>query len=221
MLDEREGEEEHEVREVLLVEDNLIDAQLIRRLLRRVSAAYYRITHVRTLNDAILSAEELTPDVILADLNLPDSRGTQTVTSLQTSYPDIPLVIVSAWEDEAISLRSVKAGAQDYLVKGHIDAHLLVRSILYAMKRKRIESRLRGLALLDEKTGIYTQTAFFALAKYNLRLAERTRKGFLYGMATVEGLDNIIETFGPQEGEQAVMDAARILRRTLGEDHIV
>ena len=77
MLGERDSEEEHEVREVLLVEDNLIDAQLIRRLLRRVTASYYRITHVQTLNDAVLSAEETTPDVILADLNLPDSRGTQ------------------------------------------------------------------------------------------------------------------------------------------------
>jgi CheY-like chemotaxis protein len=85
MLDR--GQEEHEVREVLLVEDNRIDAQLIRRLLRRVSTSYYRITHVRTLNDAVLSADELAPDVILADLNLPDSRGTDTVTSLQTHTP--------------------------------------------------------------------------------------------------------------------------------------
>jgi len=75
MLDKREGEEDHELRDVLLVEDSLIDAQLIRRLLRRVSAAYYRITHVRTLNDAVLSAEELMPDVILADLAACSSAG--------------------------------------------------------------------------------------------------------------------------------------------------
>ena len=84
MLDTREDDEEHEVRDVLLVEDSLIDAQLIRRLLRRVTSSYYRVTHVRTLNDAVLSAEDLVPHVILADLNLPDSRGTQTVASLQT-----------------------------------------------------------------------------------------------------------------------------------------
>ncbi len=142
-------EEQREVQEVLLVEDNLIDAQLIRRLLRRITDAYYRITHVRTLNDAVLSAEELAPHVILADLNLPDSRGTQTVSSLQTSYPDVPLVIVSAWEDEAVSLRSVKAGAQDYLVKGHIDGQNLHRVIRYAVERKRTELELVRLEWND------------------------------------------------------------------------
>ena len=62
MLDKRDGEEAHEVREVLLVEDNLIDAQLVRRLLRRVTENYYRITHVRTLNDAVLGSLDYEAD---------------------------------------------------------------------------------------------------------------------------------------------------------------
>ncbi|MGD8607174.1 MAG: response regulator, partial [Myxococcales bacterium] len=176
MLDGRE-DEEHEVREVLLVEDNLIDAQLIRRLLRRAASAYYRIIHVRTLNDAVLSAEELDPDVILADLNLPDSRGTQTVASLQTSYPDIPLVIVSAWEDEAISLRSVKAGAQDYLVKGHIDAANLHRVIRYAVERKRTELELVRLAHYDQLTALPNRTLLRERVKHALGRAMRSGTG--------------------------------------------
>ena len=174
---EGEGEEEHEVRDVLLVEDNLIDAQLIRRLLRRVSSSYYRITHVRTLNDAVLSAEELTPDVILADLNLPDSRGTETVASLQTSYPDIPLVIVSSWEDEAISLRSVKAGAQDYLVKGHIDGANLHRVIRYAIERKRTELELVRLAHYDQLTSLPNRTLLRERVDHALARAMRSGSG--------------------------------------------
>ena len=87
MLDRREGEEEHEVRDVLLVEDSLIDAQLIRRLLRRVTSAYYRVTHVRTLNDAVLSAEDVVPDVILADLNLRQAI-TPVITLSSGSFND-------------------------------------------------------------------------------------------------------------------------------------
>ena len=183
--------EQREVQEVLLVEDNLIDAQLIRRLLRRITDAYYRITHVRTLNDAVLSAEELAPDVILADLNLPDSRGTQTVSSLQTSYPDVPLVIVSAWEDEAISLRSVKAGAQDYLVKGHIDGANLHRVIRYAVERKRTELELVRLAQYDQLTSLPNRTLLRERVDHALRRAMRSGTMRSHTFATIGVSTNV------------------------------
>ncbi len=221
MLDEREGEEEHEVREVLLVEDNLIDAQLIRRLLRRVSAAYYRITHVRTLNDAILSAEDVTPDVILADLNLPDSRGTQTVTSLQTSYPDIPLVIVSAWEDEAISLRSVKAGAQDYLVKGHIDGANLHRVIRYAVERKRTELELVRLAHFDQLTSLPNRTLLRERVEHALARAMRSGTGVATLVLDMDRFKEINDMLGHDVGDKLLVEVARRIRASVRDQDTV
>jgi diguanylate cyclase (GGDEF)-like protein len=221
MLDKRQGEEEQTVREVLLVEDSLIDAQLIRRLLRRVSSAYYRITHVRTLNDAILSAEELTPDVILADLNLPDSRGTQTVTSLQTSYPDIPLVIVSAWEDEAISLRSVKAGAQDYLVKGHIDGANLHRVIRYAVERKRTELELVRLAHYDQLTGLPNRTLLRERVDHALARAMRAGHGVATLVLDMDRFKEINDMLGHEVGDQLLIEVAKRIRAAVRDQDTV
>jgi len=215
------NEEQREVREVLLVEDNLIDAQLIRRLLRRITDAYYRITHVRTLNDAVLSAEELAPDVILADLNLPDSRGTETVSSLQTSYPDIPLVIVSAWEDEAISLRSVKAGAQDYLVKGHIDGANLHRVIRYAVERKRTELELVRLAQFDQLTALPNRTLLRERVDRALRRATRSGSGVATLVLDMDRFKEINDMLGHELGDKLLVEAAQRIRASVRDQDTV
>jgi diguanylate cyclase (GGDEF)-like protein len=221
LLDKREDNEEHEVRDVLLVEDSLIDAQLIRRLLRRVTSSYYRVTHVRTLNDAVLSAEDLVPDVILADLNLPDSRGTQTVASLQTSYPDIPLVIVSAWEDEAISLRSVKAGAQDYLVKGHIDGANLHRVIRYAIERKRTELELVRLAHFDQLTSLPNRTLLRERVDHALARAMRAGSGFATLILDMDRFKEINDMLGHEIGDKLLVEAARRIRANVRDQDTV
>ena len=219
MLDK--GQEEHEVREVLLVEDNRIDAQLIRRLLRRVSSSYYRITHVRTLNDAVLSADELAPNVILADLNLPDSRGTDTVASLQTAYPDIPLIIVSAWEDEAVSLRSVKAGAQDYLVKGHIDGANLHRVIRYAIERKRTELELVRLAQFDQLTGLPNRTLLRERVNHALARAMRSGSGVATLILDMDRFKEINDMLGHEVGDKLLIKAAKRIRANVRDQDTV
>ena len=219
MLDK--GEEEHEVRDVLLVEDSLIDAQLIRRLLRRVTASYYRVTHVRTLNDAVLSTEDLVPDVILADLNLPDSRGTQTVASLQTSYPDIPLVIVSAWEEEATSQRSVKAGAQDYLVKGHIDGANLHRVIRYAIERKRTELELVRLAHFDQLTSLPNRTLLRERVEHALARAMRAGSGVATLILDMDRFKEINDMLGHEVGDKLLIEAARRIRAAVRDQDTV
>ena len=221
MLDKREDDEEREFRDVLLVEDSLIDAQLIRRLLRRVTSSYYRVTHVRTLNDAVLSAEDLVPDVILADLNLPDSRGTQTVASLQTSYPDIPLVIVSAWEDEAISLRSVKAGAQDYLVKGHIDGANLHRVIRYAIERKRTELELVRLAHFDQLTSLPNRTLLRERVDHAIARAMRGGSGVATLILDMDRFKEINDMLGHEIGDKLLVEAARRIRASVRDQDTV
>ena len=64
----------------------------------------------------------------LLDLNLPDSQGIETLSRVQSEFPEIPVIVLTGQEDEAIAVDAVKHGAQDYLFKGMVDGNLLVRS---------------------------------------------------------------------------------------------
>jgi serine phosphatase RsbU (regulator of sigma subunit) len=88
-------------------------------------------------------------DVVLLDLTLPDSSGLESFAALYAEAPEVPIVVLSGLTDEAMAIRAVQAGAQDYLVKGQVDDNLLVRSIRYAIERAR---RYRAEAALQSAT---------------------------------------------------------------------
>jgi CheY-like chemotaxis protein len=128
---------------VLLVEDNDSDAAIIRRLLDP------RPLHAVTrLSEALARLQRPGIDAVLLDLHLPDSHGLEGVRSLVRSYPDLPIVVLTGFDDESVGQCAVQEGAQDYLVKGQVDRRLLDRSIRFAVERKRAERALARLAAI-------------------------------------------------------------------------
>ena len=77
---------------------------------------------VNRLSDALVSLKEKSPAVILLDLNLPDSHGAETFRRVLESAPDVPVVILSGQDDEALAMKALHQGVQDYLVKGTISS---------------------------------------------------------------------------------------------------
>ena len=75
--------------------------------------------------------------MILLDLTLPDSHGLETFFSMHAHAKGVPIVVLSGYDDEAVAVKAVQAGAQDYLVKGQVNDNVLVRSIRYAIERSR------------------------------------------------------------------------------------
>jgi PAS domain S-box-containing protein len=122
---------------VLLVEDNPGDARLFSELVRDTGAGQWKMVRVDRLSAALdrLSREPF--DVMLLDLSLPDADGLDTLIRAHAEAPKIPIVVLTGHDDEALAVRAVRAGAQDYLVKGRMDGDLLVRSIRYASERGR------------------------------------------------------------------------------------
>jgi two-component system, cell cycle sensor histidine kinase and response regulator CckA len=129
--------------QVLLVEDNPVDAKLITGLLLRGGAATLKCLHVTQLSEALHQLENDAPDVVLLDLNLEDSAGYTTFYRVQQAAAKAAILVLSGSDDEELAIRTVREGAQDYLVKGSFDGRLLLRSIRYAIERKRSQEALR------------------------------------------------------------------------------
>ena len=137
---------------LLLIEDDLKVAELIKEQLNSTRHTEFNIVVKTTLEDALLYLqdecaleEECNIDVILLDLMLPNSKGIETFQEVQRHIANIPTVIISAFED--IACKCVGMGAQDYLVKPDIPAPLLVRSVKYAIKRTDIEKQMKNVIM--------------------------------------------------------------------------
>ena len=125
---------------ILLVEDNPGDAYLIREILRSIPAA--DITSAENLEAALDHLERHAVDIILLDLSLPDSQGLDTVRRVVAQMPMLPIIVLTGLDDDILALDALKAGAQDYIVKGFVESEMLMRSIRYAMERKMAEEEL-------------------------------------------------------------------------------
>jgi PAS domain S-box-containing protein len=133
---------ENKTIKVLLIEDSIDDAELIKRMLEKSDRSKFQVTVAQKLNDGLEQAKKNPPDLILSDLGLPDSHGIDTVTKILLTVPHKPLVVLSGFDDEDIAIKAVQLGAQDYLVKGQIENHQLERAIYHSIERARLHDEL-------------------------------------------------------------------------------
>ena len=125
---------------VLLVEDNDDDALLIREAL---SATTIEIERAERLSAALEQLPKAGLDAVLLDLSLPDAHGLDTIERLRGQAPGVPIVVLTGLDDEEAAVKAVERGAQDYLIKGQVDGHLLARALRYAIQRHRTEETLK------------------------------------------------------------------------------
>ena len=128
----------------LLVEDNPGDARLIQEMLAEIRSVPIDVKCAERLNIALNLIEQSEFDVVLLDLTLPDSRGLETCITLRSEAPHIPIIILTGLDDEALALKAVRNGAQDYLVKGQVHGDLIARAIRYAIQRHLAEKVLQA-----------------------------------------------------------------------------
>jgi diguanylate cyclase (GGDEF)-like protein/PAS domain S-box-containing protein len=136
---------------ILLVEDNPGDARLLEFMLME-ALPDYTLVMAQSLKEATASIREQDFDIILLDLSLPDSESKRTFWQVYAEAPTVAIVVMTGLDDEAFASELVQAGAQDFLVKGSVDARWLSRAMRYAIERKRAEERLRLAAQVFEST---------------------------------------------------------------------
>jgi PAS domain S-box-containing protein len=128
---------------ILIVEDNPFDFKLTSKLLLKNNDRYV-IEWGNTLSSGIEKLSLSHFHVLLLDLNLPDSKGVETVLTVRNVAPDLPVIVLTSQDDEESAITALKSGAQDYLIKGKIDRALLERSIRYAIERQQTAIHLKS-----------------------------------------------------------------------------
>ncbi|MDH5231093.1 MAG: EAL domain-containing protein [Gammaproteobacteria bacterium] len=201
----------HDIINLLLLEDNPADERLVREMLAEWGDSRFKLTHVKTLSQAISSLNSLDIDVCLMDLNLPDSQGLGALSEIITIAPQLPIVVLSGQADEDLAFEAVQKGAQDYIVKGQGDGVLLIRALRYAIERKRTERRLAYLAEYDPLTDLPNRTLF--KRRLNRALTRADRNNSIIGLLflDLDHFKDINDTLGHDAGDELLIIAgARI-----------
>ncbi|MDE0145010.1 MAG: sigma-54 dependent transcriptional regulator [Nitrospira sp.] len=137
---------------ILLVEDNPSDARLVQELFGGLQGRSFNVLIAESLQRAHEHLKELRVDVALIDLSLPDSHGLDTFRKFAAEYPAIPQILLTGLDDRDVAIQAVREGAQDYLLKGEVEEHILIQAIDYAIERKRIQVELEAANTRLQKT---------------------------------------------------------------------
>ncbi len=134
---------EQRIIKVLIIEDDEFINMVYQDQLCNVPNITFELESFTLLEKGIAALKEGNYDVLLLDLNLPDSDYVNTINQLSSFADLLPVVIMTSTNDELLALRAMNMGGQDYLLKINLDKSLLIRSILYGIERQQLKNQLK------------------------------------------------------------------------------
>ncbi len=208
--------------QILLVEDDPLAAKLVRLILDKGRGLECRTTHVTNISDALEKIGSHNFDVVLLDLNLPDSDTEETLEHCVQIAASNPVIVLTGNESEEIGVRAVQLGAQDYLVKGEYNDKILLRALRYARERHRMWSTLRRLSVIDELSGLYNRRGFFAVIEKQFEevISDSNRTAFLFYF-DLDEFKQVNDTYGHDTGDDALRAFSDTLKSTFDREDAV
>jgi len=207
---------------ILLVEDNDDHARAIQIMIAAVSPLPCAVTRAASLG---AMAELLRPELhtlILLDLHLPDGRGLPLLERVAALAPQVPIVVLTSLDDERLATDAVKAGAQDYLVKGSFDGKALVRAIRHALARHQLladlehaRTREANRATHDDLTGLPNRVLFFDRLSHSIDRGARSCTRFAVVFIDLDGFKEVNDVCGHAAGDEILRRVANRLQNSV------
>jgi diguanylate cyclase (GGDEF)-like protein len=205
----------------LLIEDDPRQVRHVRQAVGSFSPQSLDLSCARHFEDALAILESTQVDVILLDATLPGMMHIDALSHLKQRCREIPIITLNDGNDLSMAVEALQAGAQDCLTKASLNGERLVTSIRYAIERQQQHEKLRQLAIVDPLTGLYNRRGLDALGKQQMRMARRTGKAMIMFFCDLDGLKQINDHFGHEEGDRAIQALARILEATFRSSDIL
>ena len=211
---------------VLLIEDDCDQARLIGDALAgtatlRSGDPGFRLERADRVSTGLAHLLEAGADVVLLELSLLDGSGLETLVRVRQHAPDVPIVVLTSMDDEALALQAIQAGAQDYLIKDRVNRDLLVRAIRYARERHRAQRALSDLARIDPLTGLNNRRGFLDRCEQCVTLTRTPGRELVLFLIDIDDMKHINDTCGHQAGDRALLETASILRSTFRRSDII
>ena len=207
---------------ILYVEDDERDLMLAEKYLEESEFLQCEVVHAKNLGSAISHINGSNDiDLVLLDLNLPDSTGVSTYKSMAKSCPNLPVVVLTGLDDNSLIRDLAMCGAQDCLLKGRVDVNRLEMSVLFALKRQNMLNSRSRLVGFDELTGLLNRNGFMDQATKQLELANRENRRAFMILLDVDNLKSVNDKFGHGAGDELLVSIARIIRDVFREVDIL
>jgi len=159
-------------------------------------------------------------DALITDIAMPEMDGITLIKEVSKHYQNIPVMVMTGYTEEYSAETIIASGAREFIKKPFSISEFPVRFDMM-MRDHKIEEALQALSLTDELTGLYNRRRFFVLTEQYLKLSVRTKKKLLLLFIDMDNLKWINDHHGHNEGDQALIDLANILRNTFRESDIV
>lgn len=207
---------------LLLIEDDINDAVLFReKLIEAAPKEDYHIIHVRSIEEARKFLNVVKFHNIILDLSLLDSKGIETVRAIKSETPDTPIVVLTGVDSDELASSAIQEGAQDYLVKGKGDGHLIKKAIKYLQERQKLENEIFRMACFDEVTGLINGRYFMDRLNRAVMRANRYKSKLSLIYIDIANFRNINERFGHASGNTILKEIASNLKQNMRETDTV
>jgi diguanylate cyclase (GGDEF)-like protein len=198
---------------LLHVEDDDGDAKFVQRAFaKEFEKDGCEITRVGSLSAAIQKLKKMSFDAILLDLNLNDIKGLSNVRAIKEENAELPIVVLSGYDDNETALSAVRQGAQEYMVKGHSNSRMLGLAVLSSIERKIYERHLFKQANHDELTGLPNRRMFLEYMERGIIRANRWKRIETLMFLDVNGFKNVNDTLGHDIGDRLLEKIAARLK---------
>ena len=201
------------VNSILIVDD---DENLIEMFQTALTIEGYRCEKASTVEKALELINDVSFDILIADIKMPGITGLELTERAKKMRPDMAVIIMTAYIDEFSYDSAVEVGASDFIKKP-----FTVRELIARIQHVKLQEKLRSMSITDDLTGLYNRRGFFILAEQELKLANRLKRGAYLFYVDIDNLKEINDISGHVEGDMMILETANILRRTFRQSDTI